>query len=424
MKYNNLIFLSLLFACQSVKEAENRTEELQYSTPEEVGMSMDSLKAIETLVRSYIDEKKFPGAVTLIAKNGKIVYESEVGWNDSLKTTSYRKDDIFRLASMTKPIVSVAAMQLVEKGKLNLNDPISKYIPEFKNIEVLDKLNPEDSTWTTISANREPNIHHLLTHTAGIPYGFVNPPVHGALLAKIEVPELTSIADLTIEEISTRLASIPLVHQPGERWMYGLNTDVLGRLVEVASGQNLSQYVNENILDPLGMHSTDFFLEDSLSGRLVEVYQNNDSGQFTYMKPNPPFYHPDYPIYGAKKHYSGGSGLSGTARDYFKFCQALLNNGAYNGVRILDAAAVQLMVSNQIDSLSVGDGKFGYGFYIANDHLYMADGSFSWGGAFSTTFWVDPINKLVVVQLRQVFFSPYSNKIDDELKEIVYGALL
>jgi CubicO group peptidase (beta-lactamase class C family) len=421
--FSIILFISLIACEQPDSSRTVEKSDLQFATPESVGINPDSLNQIEKLVKEDMDEMKFTGAVTLIAKEGKIIYESEVGYNDSLKTKPYTKSDIFRMASMTKPIVSVAAMQLVEKGKMRLDDPVAKYIPAFDSLSVLDEFNKEDTSWTTVPVNRSPTVRHLLTHTAGVPYGFINPQVNGAILSTIDIPELASHADISIEEVANRLAKIPLMHQPGEEWMYGLNTDVLGRVVEVASGQNLGEYLNEHILDPLNMHATDFFLPDSLAHSLVDVYTVNDSGQYMNLLPQPPFYHPNFPIEGAKKHFSGGSGLSGTARDYFRFCQSMLNGGSYNGYQMLQPETVKQMLTNQIDTLNLGNGKFGYGFYLAKSEEFEPDGTYSWGGAFSTVFWIDPVNELIVIQLRQVLFSPDFNELNQQLKRVVYGAL-
>lgn len=304
-----------------------KTYELEFSTPEEAGFNPDSLKKIDDIIRSYVDSKRFPGAVALVAKGGKIIYETEVGWSDSMQTEPYRKDHIFRMASMTKPFTSVAAMKLYEEGKLDLDDPVSKYIPEFANPMVLTSFNDSDTTWESRPANNEPTIRNLLNHTAGIPYAFINPPLFGAILAKHDVPDLTTYLDVTIAEKAAVLGALPLAHDPGEQWMYGLNTDVLGRVVEVASGMSLADYIDKTITDPLGIQDMDFFLNTEQGERLVDVYVARPDSVITYLRqyPSVPWMHPDYPVYGAKKYYSGGSGMSGTARDYFVFSQILTN---------------------------------------------------------------------------------------------------
>ncbi|WP_425390508.1 serine hydrolase domain-containing protein [Ekhidna sp.] len=422
MKNLSLIFLLLFISCAQTKEKDSKSL-LSFASPSNVGMNADSLTLIDEVVQRYVDEGKFPGAVTLIAKNGKIIYESEIGFDDSLKSEAYKKHHLFRLASMTKPITSVAVLQLVEQGKVNLDDPISKYIPAFSNIEVLDEFNPEDTTWTTIPIERPPTIHHLLTHTSGIPYAFMDPPVNGAMLLKYEIPDLTSHTDITMEEVADELGKIPLVHQPGVKMTYGLNIDVLGRVVEVASGKDLSSYINENILDPLGMDSTDFFFDDSYASMLTTLYQPDTAGSYQPLISTNPLNHEDFPVYGAKSHYSGGSGLSGTARDYFKFCQMILNDGTYNGNQVLSPESVEMMSSNQIDTLWTGKNKFGYGFVIQQSPSTIPEGTIYFGGAFSTSFWIDPENELIIIQLRQVYFSPNGWSLGNKLLKHVYSAM-
>lgn len=428
MKPSNLLlyFVTsfLIIACTS-KQQDTKPEKYQFATPEEVGMSTDSLAKIESMVLEFVDSKKYPGAVTLIAKNGKIVYESEVGWSDSSRTEPYRKEHLFRMASMTKPLVSVAAMQLVEVGQLKLDDPVGKYIDSFNETEVLKEYSSTDTTWTSEASRTTPTIHQLLTHTAGVPYGFMNPAVSGAILAKNGIPDLSTHQPWTIEETMRKIGDLPLMHEPGAKWMYGLNTDVLGRVIEVASGIELDDYIQDNITKPLGMETFKFFFDDSMSGDLTKTFVSNTEGEFINMLPLEPFYIPNYPVEGAKTYHSGGSGMTGTARDYFLFCQAMLNDGNLGDAQILKAETAQSMHQDQIDTISYpwGPARFGYGFDIADGHPTRPDGTYSWGGAFSTVFWIDPTNDLIVIQLRQVLQSPHNGDINSRLEEIVYSAL-
>jgi CubicO group peptidase (beta-lactamase class C family) len=429
MKASHLFLLAaslLLFSC-TVQE-EHITEQFLFATPEKSGMSSDSLNMIESMVMEFVNAKKYPGAVTLIAKSGKIIYESEVGWSDSARTIPYRKNHLFRMASMTKPLVSVATMQLVEQGKIQLDDPVSKYIPSFDSMEVLLDYNPVDTSWTSVPAKTEPTVRQLLTHTAGVPYGFMNPSVNGAILAKYSIPDLSTHRDWTIEQTMTRIGNLPLMHQPGEKWMYGLNTDVLGRVVEVASGMELDDYIREKITIPIGAETLDFFFNDSsASNNLTKVFISDTNGQFAPMPIFEPFYIPNYPVEGAKTYHSGGSGMTGMARDYFLFCQAMLNDGKLGDIQLLKAETAQLMHQDQIDTISFpwGPSRFGFGFDIATaDHPNRPEGTYSWGGAFSTIFWIDPTNELIVIQLRQVLSSPHNEDINSRLEKIVYSALL
>ncbi len=428
---NRSIFLlaltTFLILCSCKREIKTVSvpDKFQFELPSEVGMEADSLAKIEKMVMDFVESKKFPGAVTLIAKNGKIIYESEVGWSDSSRTEPYRKDHLFRMASMTKPLVSVAAMQLVESGKIGLDDPVGKYIPTFNETKVITSFNPIDTTWTSEQSSTLPTIRHLLTQTAGVPYGFMNPPVNGAILAKNGIPDLSTHLPLTVEETMSKIGDLPLIHEPGAKWMYGLNTDVLGRVVEVASGQKLDDYIRKNITQPLEIEKLDFYFNDSLTVDLPKVFVPAPDGTITQIaSAMGPMYIANYPTQGAKTYLSGGSGMTGTARDYFLFCQAMLNDGVLGNKRILKAETAQSMHKDQIDTLSYpwGASRFGFGFAVANGHSTLPDGTYSWGGAFSTTFWIDPANDLIVIQLRQVLQSPDNNDINSRLEEIVYSS--
>lgn len=430
MKTSNIVLalltIFLSFSCKTEKQEIIELEKFQFASPEEVGMAADSLAKIEKLVMAYVADKKYPGAVTLIAKNGKIIYESEVGWTDSTKTEAYRKDHLFRMASMTKPLVSVAAMQLVEAGKLNLDDPVGKYIPSFLKTEVLTNFNAVDTTWTSKPTNTSPTVKNLLTQTAGVPYGFMNPAVNGAILTKHGIPDLSTHLPITIEETASKLGNLPLIHEPGAMWMYGLNTDVLGRVVEVASGMKLDEYIRKNITKPIGADTFDFYFNDSLTKKLAKVHLSRPDSTIVEAPDNMgPFYIPNYPTEGAKTYLSGGSGMTGTARDYFLFCQAMLNDGKLGAAQILKPETAQIMHKNQLDTITYpwGSGGFGYGFHVADGATTRPNGAYSWGGAFSTTFWIDPKNEIIVIQLRQVLNSPHNQEIDGKLEKIVYGAL-
>ena len=444
-----LISTILIFSCTPRKK--RIIEKYQFASPEELGMSSDSLAKIESMVIEFLDARKFPGAVTLIAKNGKIIYESEVGWSDSSRTELYRKNHLFRMASMTKPLVSVAAMQLVENNKLSLHDPVSKYIPSFDSMEVLVNFNSKDTTWTSKPAENQPNIHQLLTQTAGVTCGLGDPSVNAAIVVKYGIPALITHRDLTIEQTTSKMGNLPLNHEPGEKWMYGLNTDVLGRVVEVASAMELDDYIRENITGPIGAETFDFYFDDaSAVENLTKLFFPDSTGrfisrpdleqlksipplhyyfisQFVSTPDGEPFYILDFPFEGAKKYFAGGSGMTGTARDYYLFCQTMLNDGKLGDVQILKPETAQLMHQDQIDTLTYpwGPARFGYGFDIATaEHPNRPEGTYSWAGAFGTVFWIDPLNELIVIQLRQVMGSPYTQDINSRLEKIVYSAFL
>ena len=424
--YHCFFALSLFFLINACSTKNDKTfAEFNFAKPEEVGMISDSLAKIDKMVLNFMNANKFPGAVTLIAKEGNIIYESEIGWSDSLKTEPYRKDHLFRMASMTKPIVSVAAMQLIEKGKLNLDDPVGKYIPSFKSTEILTSFNSADSSWTSKPSMSLPTVRQLLTHTAGVPYGFVNPSVNGAILYKNGIPDLSTHLPLTIEETMSTIGDLPLMHEPGKKWMYGLNTDVLGRVVEVASGEKLDEYIRKNITKPIGIEMLDFYFDDSEKPNLTKVFVPNKNNVNQQVSKMGKMYIADYPTDGSKSYLSGGSGMTGTARDYFLFCQAMLNDGELFGKRILKKETALSMHENQIDTISYpwGAAKFGFGFDVAEGGPIKPDGSYGWGGAFSTIFWIDPANNLIVIQLRQVLQSRFNQEINQQLEKIVYSAI-
>ena len=420
-----LIFCFFISSCTE-QHKDTSTEKFQFATPAEVGMVSDSLVKIEKMVMDFVDAKKYPGAVTLIAKNGKIIYESEVGWSDSLRTEPYRKDHLFRMASMTKPIVSVAAMQLIEQGKLNLDDPVGKYITSFNETEVLTDFNPADSTYTSKPSESTPTIRQLLTHTAGVPYGFMNPSVNGAIYDKNDIPDLSTNLNMDIKDVASKLGDLPLMHEPGKKWMYGLNTDVLGRVVEVVSGEKLDDYIRTNITKPLGIEKLDFYFDASEKKNLTKVYIPMKDSTNMQVNQMGKMYIADYPTDGAKSYLSGGSGMTGTARDYLLFCQAMLNDGELDGAQILKKEIAKSMHEDQLGSVPYpwGPMTFGFGFDVAKNHPSRPKGTYSWGGAFSTIFWIDPVNDLIVIQLRQVLSSPFNNDINSKLEKIVYSALV
>ena len=419
-----LIFCFFISSCTE-QHKDTSTEKFQFATPAEVGMVSDSLVKIEKMVMDFVDAKKYPGAVTLIAKNGKIIYESEVGWSDSLRTEPYRKDHLFRMASMTKPIVSLAAMQLIEQGKLNLDDPVGKYITSFNETEVLTDFNPADSTYTSKPSESTPTIRQLLTHTAGVPYGFMNPSVNGAIYDKNDIPDLSTNLNMDIKDVASKLGDLPLMHEPGKKWMYGLNTDVLGRVVEVVSGEKLDDYIRTNITKPLGIEKLDFYFDASEKKNLTKVYIPMKDSTNMQVNQMGKMYIADYPTDGAKSYLSGGSGMTGTARDYLLFCQAMLNDGELDGAQILKKEIAKSMHEDQLGSVPYpwGPMTFGFGFDVAKNHPSRPKGTYSWGGAFSTIFWIDPVNDLIVIQLRQVLSSPFNNDINSKLEKIVYSAL-
>jgi len=385
--------------------------------------SLPGLQLIDQLIRQNVDKGQIAGGIGYIAIDGKVVYNKAFGYSDAATKTILRTDHIFRIASQTKAITSTAVMMLFDEGKLLLDDPVSRYIPSFSKPVVLDKFNPADSTYTTVPAKREVTIRDLLTHTSGIDYAVIGSATMKAIYAKAGIPVGFESSGLTLSEAMDRLGKQPLVHQPGERFTYGLNTDVLGYIVEVVSGKTLDVFFSERIFKPLGMDDTYFYLPPSKYPRLVSVHTFDAEGKLVKYERNGVLI-ADYPK--TQGHYfSGGAGLSSTIGDYAVFLQMLLNRGTYKGKRLLSARSVDLMTTNQIGELFVRTDKFGLGFQITTEagkaKLGMSVGSFAWGGYFGTTYWVDPEKKMVCLFFAQQ--SPLKSDIHDKFRSLVYQAV-
>jgi CubicO group peptidase (beta-lactamase class C family) len=394
---------------------------LKEATPVSAKFSEERLLRIDKMIQQNIDSGWIAGAVGFIARDGKIIYNKSFGIKDIETKAPLKTDDIFRIASQTKAITSIAVMMLFEEGKFLLDDPISKYIPEFKNPQVLDQFNANDSTYTTKKANREITIRDLLTHTSGIDYAGIGSINMRAIYAKAGIPGGFGADKMLIGEKMRALGKLPLVHQPGEKFTYGLNVDVLGSLVEILSGESLDQYFRKHIFEPLGMTDTYFYLPTQKAGRLVSV-STEDRNRHIAKLPQSAV---NYPLIKGT-YYSGGAGLSSTIKDYAIFLQMLLNNGEYNGKRLLARRTVELITSNQIGELNRGKNKFGLGFEITTESgqakLGMTEGCFSWGGYFGTTYWADPKERLVCLLFIQQ--SPLSHgEIQDKFRALVYQAL-
>jgi CubicO group peptidase (beta-lactamase class C family) len=394
---------------------------LQPASPESVNVSSDRLLRIDKMIQQGIDSGWIAGAAGFIARDGQIIYNKSFGFSDIEKKTVLKNDDIFRIASQTKAITSIAAMMLFEEGKFLLDDPISKYIPEFANPQVIDKFNPADTTFTTVKAKREVTVRDLLTHTSGIDYAGIGSATMNAIYAKAGIPTGFVSEKLVLGEKIRALGKLPLVHNPGERFTYGLNSDVLGYLVEVWSGETLDNYFRKHIFEPLGMNDTYFYIPEEKKERLVKVTLENGNKSLSVVADG----FVNYPLADGT-YYSGGAGLSSTTLDYAKFLQMLLNNGTYNGNQLLARRTVELITSNQIGELNVGRDKFGLGFEITTSEgqtrLGISEGSFSWGGYFSTNYWADPKEKLVCLLFIQQF--PMSHgEVHDKFKAMVYQSL-
>ncbi len=399
----------------------DQNSELKEASPQSVQVSADRLTRIDNMLQQSIDSGWIAGAVGFMARDGKIVYNKAFGVNDIESKRPMRTGDIFRIASQTKAITSIAAMMLFEEGKFLLDDPVSKYIPEFAGTRVLDQYNEKDTTFTTVPARREITIRDLLTHTSGIDYAGIGSPSMRAIYAKYDIPGGFGTDKMLLGDKMKALGKLPLVHQPGERFTYGLNIDVLGYLVEVLSGESLDQYFIKHIFEPLGMNDTWFYLPAEKHDRLVDV-NSEDRQRHVASLPQESV---NYPLLNGT-YFSGGAGLSSTVKDYAVFLQMLMNNGKYNGKRLLSRRTVELITSNQIGDIDRGPNKFGLGFELTTEKgqavLGVSEGSFSWGGYFGTTYWADPKEQLVCLLFMQQF--PLSHgEIQDKFRALVYQTL-
>lgn len=400
--------------------------------PEELGFSKDRLERVTTTFQGYVDNGQLPGAVVLIARNDKIAYFEAFGYRDRERKLAMTTDSIFRIASMTKPIVSAAAMILVEEGKLDLAAPVSQYLPEFKDLQV--QAEHRDPATGKIESVLEPQIRpmtvqDLLRHTAGFVYG---PPIGSGT-----VPDLYRDANVldrntTLAEMVTKLSKLPLAHQPGEVWEYSVAVDVLGRVVEVASGMDLDRFVADRVTQPLGMTSTGFYVAETERERVAQP-QADESGQ------KPAMFDPVV----KPKRLSGGGGAVSTAGDYLHLCEMFLNGGKLGDTRLLAPSTVALMTANALKpgigyarsvltrfgdigpTPAMGQG-FGLGFAIRTEAgqnpLPGSVGSFYWAGAYGTTFYVDPKQKMIIIMMIQVP-GPQGGIYRRAIRSLAYQAL-
>ncbi|GAB4430137.1 MAG: serine hydrolase domain-containing protein [Bacteroidia bacterium] len=383
--------------------------------PAAAGLSADSLARVDALLQQAVDSQWIAGAVALVAREGRIAYTTTVGMRDIAAGDPMAFDDRFRIASMTKPITSLAILQLYEAGKLRFDDPVAKYIPAFGGVQVLDSVDLRDTTWYGHPARETLTIHHLLTHTSGICYSFSDTTI-SKLYAKAGILEIWTLWPATLADNIDKLARLPLKHEPGAAWTYGLSTDVLGRVVEVVSGQPLDQYMREHIFDPLGMDDTGFYFDSTEADRLTTLYSNHPTYKLVPIPDQPARgMSGNTPVAGAKTYFSGGGGLTSTAEDYLRFCQAVLDGGVLHGTRIIADTTLRHMRENKIGALwgDIDHFSYGYSLTTARSDLSLGrrPGRLSWGGAFQTTFWIDPERRAVVMLLTQVIPSLHQDKL-------------
>ena len=409
-------------------------EALAPARPEEVGLSSERLGRIRQVMEEEVAAGRLPGAVVMIARRGRLAYAESFGFRDKAAGAPLEKDAIFRIYSMTKPLASVAAMTLVEDGRIQLTDPVAKYLPEFKDLKVAG-TRPNalgESAPDLVPAERAPTVQDLLRHSAGLAYGEIttNPAVKAAYAkAGLFKPDFDyNTTDLTPDEFTSRIAGAPLAYQPGTVWQYSLAVDVLGRVVEKASGRRLGDYLAERVLRPLKMTETGFSVPADKAGRIAQALPND-----------PATGAPNRLIDGAvPKNDSGGAGGYGTAADYLRFAQALLDGGSLDGTRVLSRTTVELMTADHLgdrikpvvgpDELLMGvpGYTFGLGFMVRKDAgiagVPGSKGEFMWAGYAGTFFWVDPKEDLAVVMMTQAP-GPSRAHYRREIKQLVYGAI-
>jgi CubicO group peptidase (beta-lactamase class C family) len=399
------------------------------ASPESVGISTERLGRLHRGMQEIVSRREAAGMVTLIGRDGKVVDVHATGFQDVESKTAMRTDTIFRIASMSKPITSVAIMMLYEEGKLSLTDPVSRFIPAFKQQRVIG----QDGT-STEPARRGMTIRDLLTHRSGLTYGFINAGPVGNSYRQNGVVDGLTTTDMTLAEGIDKLAAQPLISQPGTAWNYSLSTDVLGRVVEVVSKQAFDVFLRERIFTPLGMTETSFVIPEAKWSRVATVYSPDGSGGIRPMKDPEAFgntHMSPVAYYKApKKYFSGGAGLTSTARDYARFALMLAGGGAIDGVRLLSPKSVQLMAANHTADLPtpgllLGPGiGFGLGFSVVTNvaatQTLGSEGQFGWSGIYGTNFWVDPKERLVAIVMVQKY--PGSN-VAGAFQPLVYQAL-
>jgi CubicO group peptidase (beta-lactamase class C family) len=396
--------------------------------PASVGISAERLERLHSAMKGFVDRKEVSGIVTLVAREGKTVDLHAVGMQDIEKNLPMKTDAIFRIASMSKPITSVAIMMLFEENRLFLSDPVSKFIPAFKGSTVLEDGKP-------VPARRAITIRDLLTHRSGITYGFLNGAAIGNGYRKNGVTDGLTSTTLTLEEGINRLAAEPLVSQPGAAFNYSLSTDVLGRVVEVASGEPFNVFLRDRIFKPLKMNDTDFIVPEAKWSRLVTVYSPDGKGGIRPMNDPETFGNTNMSPWAyykeGKTYFSGGAGLASTASDYARFANMLLGGGALDGVRLLSPKTIEVMTVNHTAEVPhplpiAGVGKdFGLGFSVVTDlastQTLGSEGMYGWSGIYGTNFWVDPKEKLIAVMMVQKYPGP---TVSGTFQPMVYQALV
>jgi CubicO group peptidase (beta-lactamase class C family) len=392
--------------------------ELPRAEPREVKLSAEKLATLKPALEALVDAKKMAGAVALVARHGKVAYVESIGYRDLAGKTPMTDDTIFAIASMTKPITCVAVMMLVEEGKLGLDDPVGKYLPALKEMRVIgDAKDDTDGEIATVPAKRQVTVRDLLSHTAGFSYGAALLSPSARLDRSYDKAGVGGGRTKTIAELVERLGRVPLAHQPGEGWTYGFSHDVLGRLIEVVSGQSFDAFLQDRIFKPLDMHDTFFLVPESKRERVATIYRKDDAGKLNALPKN----------YGSATFFSGGGGLFSTARDYSRFAQMLKNGGELEGFRIIKPETIAEMTTNQIGKkFAFIVMKYGLGFGLGQTSFRGQEKPvlhrYFWAGVYSTHFWIDPRNDVVAVIMTQVL-PTNSSGADGILLSVVNSAI-
>jgi len=412
------LLLSVLVANLALAQALGTTR------PDDVGLSSERLERLVATQQAYVDDGRLSGAVTLVARHGQVAYFEAFGQSDIESGRPMRTDSIFRIASQTKAIVSVGIMMLQEEGRLLIMDPVSKYLPEFATTTVA--VARDDGTYDVVPADRPILVRDLLTHTAGIGYGtgvaadrWQAAGIQGWYFADRDEPIAATIE---------RIAGLPFDAQPGTKWVYGYSTDILGVVIEKASGQSLAEFLRQRVFEPLGMGDTHFYLPPEKRERLAVVYSAAEDGNLERAPDPGGMVGQGLYVDGPRKSYSGGAGLLSTARDYARFLQMMLNGGELDGKRLLSPKTVELMTVDHLHDIPFTNGVgFGLGYSVVKDlgarGVPGSVGEYGWGGAYHSSYWVDPEEDLLVVYFTQLI--PAGN-IDDhgKLRALVYQAIV
>ena len=394
--------------------------------PERAGMSSERLDRLDTVLKSYVENEQLAGQVAMVLRKGRVVFSAANGWQDKAAGIPMSEDSIFRIASQTKALVSTGIMILHERGQLDISHPLSRYIPEWEHMKVA--VSEADGNYRLEDARRPITIRHLLTHTGGVSYG--SGPARGQWQqAGFQGWYFADRTEPVLESIK-RMAALPLDQHPGEEYIYGYNTDILGAVIEVASGKDLNTFMTEEVFERLAMTDTHFFLPESKAARLAVVYEPAPGGGVRAIDSSDGMQSQGLYVQdsGPNTSFSGGAGLVSTAKDYARFLQMTLNGGELDGQRVLSRKTIELMTTDHLGGIPFRDGQgFGLGFFVVTDlgerGILGSEGEYGWGGAYHTTYWVDPTEELVVVYLTQLI---PAQGIDDysKLRSGIYQAII